>query len=292
MIKNVVKTYPHSEWRLLITPPKPGTLNMAIDEAILEFVGRGDLPPTLRLYAWDPPCLSLGYAQPLNDVDLDRLNQSGWDLVRRPTGGKAILHTDELTYAVIAPHTEIRMAGSVLESYSRLSQALLLALQFLGVPANIRHKSKEVETSQKNGQIKYGQKNPGPVCFEEPSTYEIIVNNKKLLGSAQARRKEGILQHGSLPLYGDLTRIIQVLKFSDEKTRVIAANRLLNRATTIELVLGEKIDWKITAEAFSKAFQQVLNLALQMAPITSKEETRAAELVMDKYENPTWTERI
>jgi len=85
-------TYPHSTWRLIITPPAAGAWNMAIDEAILEATGTGSAPPTLRLYGWDPACLSLGYAQPIADADLDRLALAGWDLVRRPTGGRAILH--------------------------------------------------------------------------------------------------------------------------------------------------------------------------------------------------------
>jgi lipoate-protein ligase A len=93
-------------WRLLVTPPARGAWNMAVDEAILEAVGRGASLPTLRLYAWEPACLSLGYAQPIGDVDQPRLRARGWDLVRRPTGGRAVLHTDELTYSVIAPPGE------------------------------------------------------------------------------------------------------------------------------------------------------------------------------------------
>ena len=87
-------------WRLLLTQPAPGPWNMAIDEAILEFSARGEVPPTLRLYSWNPACLSLGYAQQVIDVNREKLQQLGWEIVRRPTGGKAILHTDELTYSI------------------------------------------------------------------------------------------------------------------------------------------------------------------------------------------------
>jgi lipoyl(octanoyl) transferase len=292
MIENVDTNYPQSEWRLLITPPNPGALNMAIDEAILETVGRGDVPTTLRLYAWDPPCLSLGYAQPLANVDLYQLTKYGWDIVRRPTGGRAILHANELTYSVIAPHTEIRMAGSVLESYYRLSQALLRALNLLKIPAKTLKKAESTGSNQQNSRI-HNENSPSvPVCFEVPSTYEITVLDKKLIGSAQARRKEGILQHGSLPLYGDIARIIQVLKFSDEEMRASAVIRLINRATTIESILGARIEWETAAQAFSIAFQQVLNLIFQAAPLTSTEESRANELVQNKYTHPSWTERI
>ncbi len=105
---------------------------MAVDEAILEHIGRGQALPTLRLYAWEPACLSLGYAQPYADVDEARIKERGWEVVRRPTGGRAILHTDELTYSVTAPADEPRLAGSVLESYNRLAVALLQAVQVVG----------------------------------------------------------------------------------------------------------------------------------------------------------------
>ena len=147
---------------------------MALDEFILEHIGRGASLPTLRLYAWDPACLSLGHAQPFADVDTTRLKERGWEVVRRATGGRAILHTDELTYSVIAPNDEPRVAGSVLESYNRLAQALLLAVKNLELPVEM----KEGKTN--------GTATPNPVCFEVPSPYEIIVDGKKLIGSRQA----------------------------------------------------------------------------------------------------------
>ena len=116
-----------AEWRIIQTTPAPGAWNMAVDEAILESVSRGEQLSTLRLYAWTPPCLSLGYAQHIADADLPALQILGWDLVRRPTGGRAILHTDELTYSVAAGHAEPRLSGSVLESYRRIAAALLAA---------------------------------------------------------------------------------------------------------------------------------------------------------------------
>ena len=100
-----------------------------VDEAILLAVAAGEAPPTLRFFAWQPPCLSLGFSQPQADVDLDRLQALGWGLVRRPTGGRAILHTDELTYSVIASLAEPRVAGAVVESYRHLSEGLLRGLK-------------------------------------------------------------------------------------------------------------------------------------------------------------------
>jgi lipoyl(octanoyl) transferase len=267
-------------WRLLITPPAHGAWNMAVDEAILEAVeGSGSLP-TLRLYSWDPACLSLGYAQPISDVDIPRLQGLSWEVVRRPTGGRAVLHTDELTYSVIAPLSEPRVAGTVLESYQRLAQALVEALNLLSMQVEVNEKSSVPHTPGSN-----------PVCFEVPSTYEITAEGKKLVGSAQARRKEGVLQHGSLPLMGDLTRILQVLAFPDEESRTRAVERLLRRATTVETALGRKVTWDEAARAIVTAFGRVLALDLQPGKLTLDEIKRAGELVQIKYGHSSWTER-
>jgi len=267
-------------WRLLITPPAHGAWNMAVDESILEHIGRNESFPTLRLYAWDPPCLSLGHAQPFSDVDIHRLKQRGWEVVRRATGGRAILHTDELTYSVIAPSNEPRVEGSVLESYNRLAQALLLAIKSLELPVEM-----------KEGKVN-DNATPNPVCFEVPSTYEITVNGKKLIGSAQARKKEGVLQHGSLPLTGDLTRICQALVFENESAREEAAQRLLERATTVESALGVEVSWEKAKQAFVHAFEAQLGLSFEQGDLSESESKRVEELVKEKYAHPSWTERV
>jgi lipoyl(octanoyl) transferase len=278
----LIDHYSPATWRIIISPPAPGAWNMAVDEAILLAVGAEAVLPTLRLYAWDPACLSLGYAQPVSDVDLDKLNARGWDLVRRPTGGRAILHTDELTYSICAPGNEPRVAGGVLESYSRLARALLKALLLLGLPAE----SKESYAPSQINRI------PNPVCFEVPSNYEITVHGKKIIGSAQARRKEGVLQHGSLPLFGDLTRITEVLKFPDESSRKAASQHLLDRATTIEYLHVRPITWEQAAAAFIKAFEESLDLSLVQENLTGSELHNAERLIKERYCQTSWTNRI
>ena len=267
-------------WRLIKTLPARGAWNMAVDEAILEHTGRGDVLPTLRLYTWDPPCLSLGQAQPFADVDTDRLQAHGWDVVRRVTGGRAILHTDELTYSVTGPANEPHLAGTVLESYNRLARALLAAVGDLSLPVEM----KEGKAESNGG--------PNPVCFEVPSTYEITVGGKKLIGSAQARRREGVLQHGSLPLTGDLTRICQALAFPDESARKNAIKRLLERATTVESVLGRVVDLETAEQAFVQAFEAQLGLTFEAGELSESELTHAEELVKEKYAHPSWMKRI
>jgi lipoate-protein ligase A len=235
----------------------------------------------LRLYAWDPPCLSLGHAQPFADVDVTRLKGYGWEVVRRLTGGRAILHTDELTYSVVAPADEPRVVGTVLESYSRLAQALLAAVQELSLHVEMKEHAHEPALQNLN-----------PVCFEVPSAYEITVGGKKLIGSAQARKKEGVLQHGSLPLYGDLRRICEALVFPDEAARADAAQRLLTRATTVKSVLGRIVDWETAAQAFVRAFEAQLGIQFELGELSKSELARADELVKEKYDHPSWTERV
>lgn len=274
-------------WRLLITSPEGGARgawNMAVDEAILEHIGRSASLPTLRLYAWDPACLSLGQAQPFADVDRLRLEARGWEAVRRLTGGRAILHTDELTYSVIGSADEPVLAGSVLESYNRLAQALLFAVKGLGLPV-------EMQDAQRVGHAS-GVAHANPVCFEVPSSYEITVGGKKLIGSAQARRKEGVLQHGSLPLTGDLTRICQALVFREEPARDHAARRLLDRATTVESALGRAVSWETAAQAFVRAFETQLGVCFERGELSGSESRRAEELVREKYDHPAWMERV
>jgi lipoate-protein ligase A len=125
-----------------------------------------------------------------------------------------------------------------------------------------------------------------------PSTYEITVNGKKLIGSAQARRKAGVLQHGSLPLTGDLTRICQALVFPDENSREAAMGRLLARATTVESVVGREVAWENAAQAFVRAFEARLGLKLEAGELSESELARAEELVSDKYAHLSWTEKI
>lgn len=268
-------------WRILHTPAAPGAWNMAVDEAILTHTLNGESLPTLRLYAWEPACLSLGYAQPASDVDQQILNAHGWQMVRRLTGGRAILHTDELTYSVSGPEENPILAGDILTSYRRLSEAILHALELIGL--QVRAMPKE--------DVAKGPQNL-PVCFEVPSNYEITAGGKKLVGSAQARRKGGVLQHGTLPLYGDLTRITQVLVFETEEARKTAAERLLARATTVESLLGTRPEWAQAAQAFEQAFTEVLGINFEPGELTASERDMAETLVAEKYGNPEWNERI
>jgi len=272
----------NATWRLIISSsPDHGAMNMAIDEAILSAIGVGLAPPTLRLYSWKTPCLSLGFAQSASDINLKRLTELNWQLVRRPTGGKAILHCDEVTYSVIAPSDEPRVRGGVLSSYLCLSKGLLTSLSILGASAY----AKENYTNSK------AAKPNGPICFEVPSNYEITINGKKIIGSAQARRDVGVLQHGTLPLFGDITRIIQVLKFRSREEQIEAFSSLLEHATTLETALGKIISWESACQALAEGFSTALNLNLIEQQLLPQEIEIAQELFESKYHHDSWTFR-
>jgi lipoate-protein ligase A len=275
---NNTEGFPLGEWRVILSDPLPGPVNMALDSAILAAVERKEVPTTLRLYSWNHPTLSLGYSQPYSDIDLKRLKIKGWDVVRRPTGGRAILHTDELTYAVIGSKTDPILEGSLMQSYSRISRALQEALTILGLSVTV-HQGKASNSQDQ------------PVCFEIPSDFEITVAGKKIIGSAQARKKEGILQHGSLPLTGDLARITECLRYESPSLRKQAAVKLLSKAATVENTLGRQVTWKDAADAFISGFEKGLNIKCIIGELTPTEMIETEQLVLDKYGNPSWTQQ-
>jgi lipoate-protein ligase A len=270
---------------------------MAIDEAILLANAEGRAPPTLRFFSWAPPCLSLGYAQAAAEADLDRLRRFGFDLVRRPTGGRAILHTDELTYSVIAPMDEPRVHGGVIESYQQLSAGLMRGLAHLGLAARA---NKEYPAWHPVGQDAMQGAAPsgaakGPVCFEVPSNYEITAGAsdqpRKLLGSAQVRKQGIVLQHGTLPLAGDLARICDVLVFASDAERARVRARIHQRAATAAEVLGRNVTWDEAAAALGRGFAEALNLDLVPGGLTETEQALTARLRAEKYATSPWNFR-
>ncbi|MFC2029907.1 biotin/lipoate A/B protein ligase family protein [Chloroflexota bacterium] len=270
--------YPRATWRLLVQGQTDGATNMAVDEAILGAVASGASPPTLRFFSWHPPCLSLGRSQPVDDVDSVACRGDGVDMVRRPTGGRAILHTDELTYSLALPQTDPRASGDILDSYRRLSEGLLAGLRELGVEAvrAMGHRKPQAELTA--------------VCFETPSDYEITVGGRKLVGSAQWRAQGGVLQHGTLPLHGDIGRIVTYLAFSDAERRA-QRKAVRARAATLQDTLGENVPFARAAEALATGFAQALNLKLAPGALTDEEHFAASGLRQSRYADPGWTER-
>ncbi len=262
------------QWHLIYDSPTSGSRNMAIDEVILQKVGAGELPPTLRFYSWSPACLSLGYGQRSQDVDRDALMQWGWDIVRRSTGGKAILHIDELTYSLALPADHEIASGGIIESYRRISNALLAGLNRLGVQSQADKRVDDIKTI-------------GPVCFETPSHYEITTQDgRKLVGSAQVRRKNGVLQHGTLPLFGDVARICDALAYKTPYHREEAKFHVRERATTLADALGEELTWEAVAYAIRVGFETTFDVTFSVVKsedVLSK--STIEQLEVDEFAN-------
>jgi lipoate-protein ligase A len=266
-------TYPRATWRLIIDPyPRTGAWNMAIDEAIMDAVAAGEALPTLRFYQWEPPCLSLGKRQPLDGVDLARCRRDGVDVVRRATGGWAILHTDELTYSVAALPDDPRASGPILDAYRKLSAGLVDGLRRLGVPAEM------------SPVHPYGVHNVSAACFEVPSAYEIVAGDRKVIGSAQTRPAGRVLQHGSLPLHGDIARVAAYLWYESEEERIRLREHLAERATTLSEGLGRPVSFAEAAEALRDGFAAALDLDLQPGDLTAKELAAADRIQAVKME--------
>jgi len=272
--------YRPATWRLLNTGLRDGPTNMAVDEAIAEAVAAGESRPTLRFYGWDPACLSLGYGQSWGVADWEACAHRGWDIVRRPTGGRAILHVDELTYSVCAPESEPRVRGGVIESYQRLSTALAKGLTLLGM---------EPERAPQAGGR---QEADGPVCFDLPSSYEVTVAGRKLVGSAQARKKGVVLQHGTLPLYGDISRILHALCLESPEERARMESRLRQTATTLEASLGRRVEFGEAAVALQEGFSAALSLNFVEEPLTANEKLQVQKFRSEKFADDAWTRRI
>jgi lipoate-protein ligase A len=255
-------------------------MNMAVDEAVALAVATRLVPPTLRFYTWMPPCASLGRNQPFAAVDAARCAARGYDIVRRPTGGRAILHTDELTYSVIAPADHPLMEGMVLDAYLRVAAGLVAGLRRLGIAAE------PAPSTNRAG------RDVSAACFEVPSAYEIVVDGKKLLGSAQNRRGGYVLQHGSLPLVGDVTRLVECLAFADEAERAARRRSLAGHATTVAEVTGRVVTFDEAADALRDGFTGALGIELVPGELTEAEQTQADTLAREKYGHPSWTERL
>jgi lipoyl(octanoyl) transferase len=249
-----------------------GASNMAVDEAVLSSYADSVSPPapTLRLYSWSPPALSLGRRQPATGShDPAYLRAEGIDLVRRPTGGRAVLHEHERTYAVIGSLSRPPFDGGVLDTYERISVALVEALRLLGVPA------------EGEGAGGPAPRDPGPlgppVCFAHVGAHEITSRGRKLIGSAQLRRRGAFLQHGSLLLRADPERLSRAIGVPADASRFIDLERALGRLPETPEVDAAMV------EAFARTFGGVLP-----APLTPDEAERARILRATKYATAAW----
>lgn len=266
-------------WRLLIDGPAPGSWNMALDEAIFKAVESGSSPPTLRFYRWEPPAVSLGFGQATEaSVNMDALAAEGFDLVRRPTGGKAALHADEVTYSLTARHGAVPGGKSLLRVYRTVAEAFALGLGELGLAAALvprKRDSLRVKTE---------------VCFAVPSSYELMVAGRKILGSAQRRSRRAFLQHGSIPLTLDLALLYRSLLPKGEGGRAeVQIARWREEMTGLSEAAGRKLEWETVVAALVQGVKDHLGVTLQEGKLSLEENDLAESLAVEKYTDPAWT---
>jgi lipoate-protein ligase A len=256
-----------TRWRLIDTPPAPGAWNMAVDEALAASVAGGG-EPVLRFYRWEPACLSLGRNQPARGrYDLEALAAAGIDVVRRPTGGRAVLHRRELTYSVAAP---VALLGAPRHAYAAINRALVAGLRRLGAAASL----------QPSTDARAPIPSLAP-CFAEPVEGEVVAAGRKLVGSAQRLLGSVILQHGSLPLHDDQSAVAALLAERDPSAAEAPP-------ATLAEVLGREPAWEELTAALAAGWEESLGAAL-VADALTEDERGLARDAAERYAGPAWT---
>ncbi|NJD55403.1 MAG: lipoate--protein ligase family protein [Nitrospirae bacterium] len=260
-------------WRLVDSGPGSASFNMALDEAIALSVRRMDAPPTLRLYGWDRPAVSLGCFQRSIDLDLAYCKEKNIPVVRRPTGGRAILHGNELTYSFSVRTDRAPFINGLMESYRSISSAFSRAFQRVGV-------SVETKTRKEKGRVL----TRSPLCFASSSYGEILVDNSKLVGSAQKRWRDGLLQQGSVPYAYDKETMRHVFGSSG------TLQDMCGMAALKEVM--PDIDGSALKKAIAGAFEEVFRVSLPASQPSPEESRLAQELEEQKYLQGSWNLRL
>jgi lipoate-protein ligase A len=253
--------------RLLLTPPLPGALNMALDEVLLRAIG--ETGPVVRVYQWSPPTLTLGYGQSAGDVDFAGCAARGVDVTRRLTGGRAVLHADELTYSVLVPADLLGVGRNVTQAYEMLSGGLARALGELGLDLGFSQRHRP-------------DSGRDPACFASALGGDLTADGRKLVGSAQCHKFGGILQHGSLPLSVDLGLLAACLHRPPRARGDWTCLRELGRDLTPTAF----------AQALGRGFAGLCGPLGEPATPTPAETAAAEELARARYATDEWVRRL
>jgi len=254
------------EWRLIVDGNLRGARNMARDAAILEAVAAGESAPTLRLYGWTPPCLTLGKHQGTDVADLEFCRAEGVDVARRPTGGRALLHHLELTYAVIAPLGTAVLPSRLQEAYRSICSAFVGACLELGISAELT-----------GGEVNLRLPDPTSAvpCFEAPAEGEVVVAGRKLIGSAMRAHAGCILQHGAILLDWDGRLQAGAMGLDDDTA-------LRRHVTTFSAELGRPVARAEVEPVVAAAIADRLAVHFATGSISAAEAGREDELVDDR----------
>ena len=250
------------EWRLLKTGFSNAFANMAIDRAILHANSEGLVPPTVRFYGWKPPAISIGYFQSLQEeVNLDACKKLGVDYVRRITGGGAVFHEYELTYSIVIPEAHPKIPKNIMESYGKICGALIKGLKHIGIES------------------------------EYAPINDIVVNGKKISGNAQTRKRQTVLQHGTILLDVDFDKMFTLLRVPNEKIRDKMIADVKERVTSIKHILGKTLTFDNVAEAMKKGFEEEFFVELSDGELTEDEKGLAKRFEQEIFSSKEWNHR-
>jgi len=262
-------------WRLIDTGSCSAAYNMALDEAIAITVRQDLSPPTLRIYGWNRPSLSIGCFQKSGDVDTAYCRDNDIHIVRRPTGGRAVLHNDEITYSFSVKTQTGLFSKGLLDSYKKISTALVFALSKVGLSPHSRIQKPKPKSKIQNSEPH------NPLCFESISYGEVSVNNTKVIGSAQKRWVDGLLQQGSIPftINGDeILRLCRRAILQIRKEPLIGLKQIVPGLSHDEL-----------KDAIRIAFEETFQIKLARSAPSQEELALARELEAQKYLSDAWT---
>jgi len=237
-----------TSWDIIIDPPASGKENMLKDLRLFEDFEAGKIPPTLRIYSWKAPCVTVGYSQgedcvfSATDKPLPYIKKGTWEVVKRPTGGGIVFHnTAEVTYSLVMDKNDPILPKGLIPAYSKISEAVVCALSKIGIDAEIRDSKFDSRNSRRHRTSDIGHRTQN-VCFSWPQKYEIVYDNKKIVGSAQKRCKKALLQQGSIFVRNEL------------------GGELANQAISVEEILGRQIGFKELSDALVQGFKEVLGI--------------------------------
>lgn len=268
----------HEPFRYLNTEVQDAAMNMAIDESVLTHHLNGEVPPTLRVFRWSQPSISLGRFQSIErEIVSERCQQLGVALVRRPTGGRAVYHRDEFTYSIVISK-RYGVPPGVVAAYAYLAQGLLAALRLLGIQAELSDERVS--------------KHPSAACFSSSTQADLTSGGFKLIGSAQVWKDDALLQQGSLPLDDQSAEFFSMLRFPNEVAREEALDQYRNKTTPLHTIVPGA-SWDDVADAFHNGFSEALQEDFVYNTLSPSEWELAHRLVEEKYSKLEWRkERI
>lgn len=265
------------KWRFINTNFNTAAYNMAVDEALLRSCQQGISDPVFRTYGWQPPGVSFGYTQdPLSEFNLDACRERGVDIVRRMTGGRAVYHHREVTYSVVALENEATLGGSIQQAYQVINQGLATGIAKLGVEPDFE-KAKFQPDREK-------VKSP---CFTAAARYELTYDGKKMVGSAQRKIENMLLQHGSILLAGHQLEMVTLTNF-DRHRRQSLTQYLEKNTISISQILDRTVTFDELVPALKNGFAEQLKIELVEDELTPDEIKEIDRLVIEKYSQDEW----